>query len=110
LDQKIRDFHSKVTDESYDLSVIDTKVVKTARIDEIYRILETIKLSSEDFEDGIDKQVYQLRQLESDIDAFMVKTRSSNIYECEARVKKLEEILKNLIKKLSEVNSEIEEF
>ena len=110
LEKSIQKFQERVSEESADLEQMEMKIVKTVRLEEIYKALEEIGLLMEGYEKEMEKFDQLQRQIEKEIEAFMNKVRSNQLFEAEQKINEVEETINQLIKKLRVVGGEVDEF
>jgi len=77
IEKQISNFQRRIGEEAADLDVIGAKVVKTAKLDDVLKLLQEAQITCDPFEETLDKVDAQLRQIEKEVEAFLVKTRSS---------------------------------
>ena len=90
--------------------MVGAKVVKTAKLDEVLKLLQEAQITCAPFEELLEKTDAQLRQIEKEVDTFLVKTRSSQLFDCEAKLKKVGSIVELLQAKIQEVLKELGAF
>ncbi|CDW90226.1 UNKNOWN [Stylonychia lemnae] len=110
LDKKIDYGVQMIRNEAGDLDNLDQRVVKSVVLDDIYKILNEIKTNSESLDDQIDKIELQLKQMEKEIESFIIKSRSSSLFDLESIMKKLESNLEKLALKVQSTEKGCKDF
>lgn len=77
IEKQLSHFSVRIREEASDLDVIGAKVVKTAKLEDIYKLLQEVKITCDPYDEIIEKVDLQLKNVEKDVEAFMIKTRSS---------------------------------
>eukprot|EP00347_Sterkiella_histriomuscorum_P011164 403373507 len=110
LDNQVQNNQKILLVEATDLDYLPLKIVKNLRLDEIYKLLEQMRVSFDGFDDVLKEVEDELKRLEKDVADFMNKLRGSQYNDVFNKLRKLENNLEKLNKKIKETQDEMSTF
>ncbi|CDW71764.1 UNKNOWN [Stylonychia lemnae] len=110
MDNQVANNQKILVVQATDLDYLPQKIVKNQRLDEIYTLLEQMKVSFDGFDNILDDIDKELKKLEKDVEDFMNKLRGSQYNDVFNKLRKLENSLEKLNDKLREVDNEKDAF